>query len=93
MVGYIPIEGLQLVRWWGMFLLMCPQYLFAAVWGVECILPVIGTGGLLVKHAPPNSNNDSYQRLQLSDGGFLEVRNRTIIKKLLRVGHDLPIMA
>eukprot|EP00976_Prorocentrum_cordatum_P069227 1179465-Prorocentrum_minimum.AAC.13 len=47
----------------------------------------------LVNHAPPLTATTLIERLfQISDGGFLEIRNYgEIIRKLSRVGHDLPI--
>ena len=48
----------------------------------------------LVNHAPPNLTITPIERFQISDRGFLEIRNYgEIIKKLLRVGHDLPILS
>eukprot|EP00976_Prorocentrum_cordatum_P031169 634102-Prorocentrum_minimum.AAC.1 len=33
------------------------------------------------------------ERFQISNGGFMEIRNQPIIKKLVRIGQDLPILS
>eukprot|EP00959_Pyramimonas_sp_CCMP1952_P209082 4373637-Pyramimonas_sp.AAC.2 len=80
------------------YILTTDQSEYVSRYGARA-LAITGTGGPTYDNVGKScptlySNNSDRAVPDLRDRGFLEIRNYgEIIKKLLRVGHDLPILS